>query len=75
MDGVLVTNPGQAQFGIVPGSVSSRTCARRARRRPSPSDFEAYAIGGLSVGEPPDVMYEMVGRTTPLAPDAIGLDI
>src|SRR5262249_54333316 len=30
--------------------------------------FEAYAIGGLSVGEPPDLMYEMVARTTPCLP-------
>jgi queuine tRNA-ribosyltransferase len=30
--------------------------------------FEAYAIGGLSVGEPPAVMYDMVGRTTPWLP-------
>ena len=25
--------------------------------------FEAYAIGGLSVGEPTEVMYDIVGRT------------
>jgi queuine/archaeosine tRNA-ribosyltransferase len=25
--------------------------------------FEAYAIGGLSVGEPIDVMYDIVSRT------------
>jgi len=31
--------------------------------------FEAYAIGGLSVGEPADVMYEMVSRTTPCLPE------
>jgi queuine tRNA-ribosyltransferase len=30
--------------------------------------FEAYAIGGLSVGEPPAVMYDMVSRTTPCLP-------
>jgi queuine tRNA-ribosyltransferase len=30
--------------------------------------FEAYAIGGLSVGEPPAVMYDMVARTTPCLP-------
>jgi queuine tRNA-ribosyltransferase len=31
--------------------------------------FEAYAIGGLSVGEPPDLMYETVGETTPFLPE------
>ena len=31
--------------------------------------FEAYAIGGLSVGEPTDVMYDIVARTTPRLPE------
>ena len=30
--------------------------------------FEGYAIGGLSVGEPADVMYDLVSRTTPQLP-------
>ena len=38
----------------------------RASRR-SAIGFEAYAIGGLSVGEPTDVMYDIVARTTPCA--------
>ena len=45
-----------------------RSCAKRARVRRSRSGFEAYAIGGLSVGEPADVMYDMVSRTTPCLP-------
>jgi queuine tRNA-ribosyltransferase len=31
--------------------------------------FEAYAIGGLSVGEPPEVMHDMVGCTTRWLPE------
>ena len=31
--------------------------------------FEGYAIGGLSVGEPPDVMYDVVSRTAPRLPE------
>ena len=31
--------------------------------------FEAYAIGGLSVGEPTDVMYNIVAGTTPCLPE------
>ncbi len=27
-----------------------------------------YAIGGLSVGEPPEVMYEVVSQTVPFLP-------
>jgi queuine tRNA-ribosyltransferase len=30
--------------------------------------FEGYAIGGLSVGEPVDVMYDIVGHTAPQLP-------
>jgi queuine tRNA-ribosyltransferase len=30
--------------------------------------FEGYAIGGLSVGEPVDMMYEVVGQTIPCLP-------
>jgi queuine tRNA-ribosyltransferase len=33
-------------------------------------EFEGYAIGGLSVGEPIDVMYDVVGATTPALPAA-----
>jgi queuine tRNA-ribosyltransferase len=61
--GVAVTNPGQAQFGIVQGSVFPQLREESAQRTVA-IGFEAYAIGGLSVGEPIDVMYEMVGRTT-----------
>jgi queuine tRNA-ribosyltransferase len=62
-EGVIVTNPGQAQFGIVQGSVFSGLRQESAQATVA-IGFEAYAIGGLSVGEPPDVMYDMVGCTT-----------
>jgi queuine tRNA-ribosyltransferase len=67
VDGVLATNPEQAQFGIVQGGVFPDL------REASASEtiaigFEGYAIGGLSVGEPTDVMYDLVGRTAPRLP-------
>ena len=65
--GVIVTNPGQAQFGIVQGSVFPGLREESARRTVE-IGFDAYAIGGLSVGEPNEVMYEIVGRTTPCMP-------
>jgi queuine tRNA-ribosyltransferase len=65
---VRATNPGQAQFGIVQGSVFSGLREESAQQTVA-IGFEAYAIGGLSVGEPPDVMYDMVARTTPCLPD------
>ena len=65
---VLVTNPGQAQFGIIQGGISPglRTESVQATVE---LGFEAYAIGGLSVGEPVEVMYEVVAHTAPRLPD------
>jgi queuine tRNA-ribosyltransferase len=63
----IVTNPGQAQFGIVQGSVFPELREQSAQQTVG-IGFEAYAIGGLSVGEPADVMYDMVERTTACLP-------
>ena len=65
--GVIVTNPGQAQFGIIQGGtdLALRTESVQATVE---IGFEAYSIGGLSVGEPVDVMYDVVGHTAPLLP-------
>ncbi len=61
-DDVTVTNDGQAQFGIIQGGthLDLRTESVQATLE---IGFEAYAIGGLSVGEPADVMYEVAGHT------------
>ncbi len=58
----------QALFGIVQGSVF------RDLREQSVADivnigFDGYAIGGLSVGESMDKMYEVVGYTAAMLPD------
>ena len=60
----------QAQFGIVQGSVFPDLRAESAERTVE-IGFDAYAIGGLSVGEPIDVMYDMVARTTPKLPPGL----
>ena len=65
--GVVVTNPGQAQFGIVQGGTHLDLREESARRTVEVG-FEAYAIGGLSVGEPPATMYKVVSHTTPFLP-------
>ena len=65
---VHATNPGQAQFGIVQGGVFPELRADSARKTVA-LGFEAYAIGGLSVGEPADTMYDIVGATTPCLPE------
>jgi queuine tRNA-ribosyltransferase len=59
---VSITNPGQAQFGIVQGGVFQdlREASAAATLE---IGFEGYAIGGLSVGEPADLMYAVVADT------------
>lgn len=65
---VTVTNPGQAQFGIIQGGIYPELRTESVQSTVE-IGFEAYAIGGLSVGEPVDVMYDVVGHTAPLMPD------
>ena len=67
VDDVVVTNQGQAQFGIVQGGVD-RGLRTESAQATIDIGFEAYAIGGLSVGEPAEVMYEVVAHTAPLLP-------
>jgi queuine tRNA-ribosyltransferase len=65
---VTITNPGQAQFGIIQGGTDPQLRTESVQATIE-IGFEAYAIGGLSVGEPVDVMYEVVSHTAPLLPD------
>ena len=59
---VIVTNSGQAQFGIIQGGTDFALRTESVQRTVE-IGFESYAIGGLSVGEPVDVMYAAVGHT------------
>jgi queuine tRNA-ribosyltransferase len=59
--------PGQAQFGIIQGGVVPELRTLSVDRTLA-IGFEAYAIGGLSVGEPADIMYSVVGHTAPQLP-------
>jgi len=68
VDGVTVTNRGQAQFGIVQGSVYPELREASAVGTVA-LGFEGHAIGGLSVGEPTDVMYDIVSQTTAFLPE------
>lgn len=58
----------QAIFGIVQGGMYEELRKQSARELTS-LDFPGYAIGGLSVGEPKHMMYEMLECTVPLLPD------
>jgi len=64
---VGATNPGQAQFGIVQGGVFQDLRDRSADTTIA-IGFEGYAIGGLSVGEPIDLMYAVVSDTARVLP-------
>lgn len=57
----------QALFGIVQGSTYADLRAESARRTVA-FDLPGYAIGGLSVGEPKEVMHTMLEVTVPLLP-------
>lgn len=57
----------QSLFGIVQGGLNRNfriECAQRLVEL----DFPGYAVGGLSVGEPPAEMYEALDYTTPELP-------
>ena len=58
----------QALFGIVQGGMYP-DLRRQSAKDLTSLDFPGYAIGGLSVGEPKPVMYEMLETTVPLLPD------
>jgi len=60
-------NPGQAQFGIIQGGMFP-DLRRRSVDETVAIGFEAYAIGGLSVGEPVPEMYDVTEQTAPLLP-------
>jgi queuine tRNA-ribosyltransferase len=60
-------NRGQAQFGIIQGGTHP-DLRRRSVDETVEIGFEAYAIGGLSVGEPIPEMYDVTEATAPLLP-------
>jgi len=61
----LKTTDKQALFGIVQGSMY-KDLRRESAGQITELDLPGYAIGGLSVGEPKEVMYEVLDYTVPL---------
>lgn len=57
----------QALFGIVQGGMYNNLRADCAKQL-TDLDFPGYAIGGLSVGEPKELMYEIIENTKPHVP-------
>lgn len=62
-------NQNQALFGIVQGGTFA-DLRKQSAEQLLEMNFDGYAIGGLSVGEPKELMYEMVSFTTPLLPES-----
>jgi queuine tRNA-ribosyltransferase len=62
------TNPEQALFGIVQGG-AYMDLRRQAVLQTVPIGFDGYALGGLSVGEPKELMRKITASTTPLLPE------
>lgn len=58
----------QALFGIVQGGVHASMRERSALGL-IPIDFPGYAVGGLSVGEAPELMYQTLDCTVPILPE------
>ena len=58
----------QAQFGIVQGG-TFKDLREESAKFVTDLDFEGIAIGGLSVGEPTELMYEMTDWNTNYLPE------
>jgi len=61
------TRDDQARFAIVQGGLDE-TLRVQCARELATMDFEGFAVGGLSVGEPPPEMYRITAATTPELP-------
>ncbi len=63
------TDGSQVLFGIVQGGLH-RDLRKKSVEGLEEIGFAGYGIGGLSVGEPKDVMFELAGYTAGLLPEA-----
>jgi queuine tRNA-ribosyltransferase len=61
------TNKEQALFGIVQGG-TYLDLRKQAVEEIVPIGFDGYALGGVSVGEPKEIMYVIAESITPLLP-------
>ena len=61
-------HPTQGLFGIIQGGLY-RELREQSARDLTAMDFPGFGIGGLSVGEPKEMMYEALDYTTPLMPE------
>lgn len=57
----------QFQFGIIQGS-TYKDLREKSAKELIELEFDGYAIGGLAVGEPTEMMYDLVNFTTEFMP-------
>ncbi len=62
-----MTRPESLLFGIVQGGLEL-DLRKESLQQVTSLDLPGYALGGLSVGEPIDLMHELVRATAPLLP-------
>ena len=63
------SDSGQLLFGILQGGMYPEL-RRKAAAELIDIGFDGYAMGGLSVGEPKELMHEMLDASVPLLPDS-----
>ncbi len=63
----FVNRDGYGIFGIVQGA-DFPDLRERSAKQLTEIGFDGYAVGGLAVGEPQSVMFDMLEKTTPLLP-------
>lgn len=61
------TNEDQALFGIVQGAFYEDLRTQCAKKM-ADIELDGYGIGGLSVGEPKNIMYDMLNAVCPVLP-------
>jgi len=61
-------NPGQLRFAIIQGSIY-RDLRLASARELAKIPFDGYAVGGLSVGEPEETMFECLDWLAPELPE------
>ena len=59
----------QALFGIIQGGIYPELRKRAIDEICSSIGFDGYALGGLSVGEPKEIMLDIVEEFTPVLPE------
>jgi queuine tRNA-ribosyltransferase len=63
----FIDRPGYGIFGIVQGA-DFPDLREKSAKELTEIGFDGYAVGGLAVGEPQDVMFDMIAKTTPFLP-------